>query len=95
MHCAQIIELKPCEVYMIINISPEDKKKYKKQLAKKRVSNRKNRPITLSVKAKTKALKNFDKAATGESKNMDIHVDEHMKMNDSYMRTGWYVPKEK
>ena len=95
MHCAQIIELKPCEVYMIINISPEDKKKYKKQLAKKRVSNRKNRPITLSVKAKNKALKNFDKAATEEVRNKDVNVDEHMKMNDSYMRTGWYVPKEK
>ena len=84
-----------CEALMIINISQEDKKKYNKQLAKKRVSNRKNRPITLSVKAKTKALKSFDKHATDEMKNKDVNLDEHMKMNDSYMRTGWYVPKEK
>ncbi len=79
---------------MIINISPEDKKKYKKQLAKKRVSNRKDRPIKLSNKAKTKALSNFGKAASEETRNKDVQVDEHMKMNDSYMRTGWYVPKE-
>jgi len=80
---------------MIINISQEDKKKYKKQLAKKRFSNRKNRPVTLSVKAKNQALKSFGKAASDEVRNKDVEVDEHMKMNDSYMRTGWYVPKEK
>ena len=80
---------------MIINISPEDKKKYKKQLAKKRVPNRKNRLIKLSTKTKNKAFANFDKATTEESKNADVQVDEHLKMNDSYMRTGWYKPKEK
>lgn len=80
---------------MIINISPEDKKKYRKELAKKRVSNRKNRLIKLSNKSKTKALASFDKATTEESRERDVHVDEHLKMNDSYMRTGWYVPKEK
>jgi hypothetical protein len=80
---------------MIINISPEDKKKYKAQLAKKRIPNRKNRLIKLSKKTKNKAFANFDKAATDESKNSDVQVDEHLKMNDSYMRTGWYKPKEK
>lgn len=79
---------------MIINISPEDKKKYRKQLARKRVGNRKNRLLTLSNKAKTKAFKSFGKAASEEIRNKDINVDHHMKMNDSYMRTGWYVPKE-
>lgn len=80
---------------MIINISPEDKKKYRREIAKKRVSNRKNRLIKLSKKSKNKALASFDRATTEENRERDVHVDEHLKMNDSYMRTGWYVPKEK
>ena len=80
---------------MIINISPEDKKKYHREITKKRVSNRKNRLIKLSKKAKNKALASFDKATTEENRERDVVVDEHLKMNDSYMRTGWYVPKEK
>lgn len=80
---------------MIINISPEDKKKYRKQMARKKIVPRKSRTSTLSDKTKIEAFKKFAKGTSEELREMDIQVDEHVKLNDSYMRTGWYEPKKK
>ncbi len=83
------------EVYMVLNISHEDKKKYRKQIAKGKISPRKSRTSTLSTKAKSEAFKKFAIATKEESMDKDFQIDEHLKMNDSYQRTGWYVPKKK
>jgi len=83
------------EVNMVLNISHEDKKKYKKQIAQGKISPRKSRTSTLSTKAKSEAFKKFAIATKDESMDKEILIDEHLKMNDSYQRTGWYVPKKK
>lgn len=80
---------------MIINISREDKKKYIDQIARKKITPRKRRTSTLSTKTKSEVFKKFVKASSEESWDKDIEIDEHVKLNDSYMRTGWYVPKKK
>ena len=80
---------------MVLNISHEDKKKYRKQIAKVKITPRKSRASKLSTKAKSEAFKKFAIASTEESMDKDVQIDEHVKLNDSYMRTGWYVPKKK
>ncbi len=80
---------------MVLNISHEDKKKYKKQIAQGKISPRKSRTSTLSSNAKSAAFKKFAVASNEEILDKDIQIDEHFKMNDSYQRTGWYVPKKK
>ena len=43
-----------------------------------------------------KAFKKFDQDHEPDANISDnVSIDEHVKMNDSYMRTGWYVPKKK
>ena len=76
---------------MIIGISHEDLKKLRAGRKKKEeVRPRKRRTAVLSKKTKQKALEQFEKGDTGDAKNKNVIVDPHVKMNDSYMRTGWY-----
>ncbi len=79
---------------MILNISHEDKEKYKERLKTKTTRARSKRTSLLSGKAKNKAFKEFE--GMGDEKlTKEVSIDEHMKMNDNYMRTGPYRPKKK
>ena len=82
---------------MIIDgLSRKDILKLKKARLKKELVSRRKRTSTLSDKTMKNVLKKFDK--DHDPKNMvqdEVSIDEHLKMNDSYMRTGWYVPKKK
>ena len=79
---------------MIIGMSHEDLKKLKAgRKPKDKVRPRKKRTTTLSAKAKTKAFKTLEDK--GGELNSKISVDPHVKMNDNYMRTGWYKPIKK
>lgn len=50
----------------------------------------------LSEKSMGKLFKKFDKDHEPDTKiSIDVNIDEHLKMNDSYMRNGLYVPKKK
>lgn len=81
---------------MVIGISHEDMKKLRAQQKKKsKIRPRKNRTTLLSKKSKDKAFKKFDQSPSAKNKNTDVSVDVHVKLNDNYMRTGWYVPKGK
>ena len=75
---------------MTISMNHRDLEKLRADRKKKVTSSRKKRPTLLSEKAKTKMMKKFDQEHEGE-----FTIDEHVKMNDSYMRTGLYVPKKK
>jgi len=84
------------EVIMILNISHEDMKKLKKARLKKVSQNRTTRTAMLSDKTLKKVFKKFDKDHDPKAQSNDtVNIDEHVKMNDNYMRTGWYVPKKK
>ncbi len=84
------------EAIMILNISHEDMKKLKKARLKKVSQNRTSRTAKLSDKTLKKVFKKFDKDHDPKAQSNDvITIDEHLKMNDNYMRTGWYVPKKK
>ena len=57
---------------------------------------RKKRSTVLTDKTMEKVFKKFDQDHDPDTKISDsVNIDEHVKMNDSYMRTGWYVPKKK
>jgi hypothetical protein len=79
---------------MVINISHEDKKKYNEGLKKDKTRVRTNRTRLVSGKIKNEAFKQLNEL-TADPKNNDVQIDEHMKMNDNYMRTGPYKPKKK
>jgi len=83
------------EVIMILNMSHEDMKKLRKDRLKKVVLKRTSRTAMLSDKTLKKVFKKFDQDHDPDSRSKDIAIDEHVKMNDNYMRTGWYVPKKK
>ena len=58
----------------------------------------KKRSTILSDKTMKKVFKKFDADHEPDANindDVNISIDEHVKMNDSYMRTGWYVPKKK
>ena len=84
------------QVSMVLNISHEDKKKYKESLKPKTVRVRTKRTTTMSDKLKTRSFKKFlnDPQRTKEV-DEDITIDEHLKMNDNFLRTGPYKPKKK
>jgi len=87
---------KVTEAIMILNISHEDMKKLRKGRKKIVSQNRTSRTTKLSDKTLKKVFKKFDKDHDPKAQNNDtITIDEHLKMNDNYMRTGWYVPKKK
>lgn len=78
---------------MIIGISHEDLKKLRAgQKKKEQVRPRKRRAALLSKKSKQKALQQFEKKDKDDAKNKNVIIDPHVKMNDNYLRTGWYKP---
>ncbi len=79
---------------MVLNISHDDKIKYKEGLKNKKIRARKNRSSLISDKSKNAAFKQFDKMTSSDMKK-EIQVDTHVKMNDNFMRTGPYSPKKK
>ena len=81
---------------VIDGLSSKEIKKLREQVARRPVGSRKKRSVTLSDKTTKKVFKKFDKDHDPDTKiGNDIPIDEHVKMNDAYMRTGWYVPKKK
>jgi hypothetical protein len=79
---------------MVLNISHEDKEKYKKLVEDRKPRARKKRASLLSDKTKDKAFKMYDKMTGNEAKT-EPEIDTHVKMNDNFMRTGPYRPKKK
>ena len=49
----------------------------------------------MSDKLKDQAFKKFDNDPKSKSVDEDITIDEHLKMNDNYLRTGPYKPMKK
>ena len=82
-------------MFAVLNISHEDKKKYKESLKDKKTTSRRRRTAILSDKTMGKALKQSQLYSTSAMEDGSVQVDEHMKMNDNYMRTGPYQPKKK
>ena len=79
-------------------LSSNDIKKLRENQARRPSRTRKTRASKLSDKTMKNAFKKFDADHEPGAKindEVDINIDEHVKMNDSYMRTGWYVPKKK
>jgi len=80
---------------MVLNISHEDKKKYKESLKPKIVRVRTKRTTKMSDKLKNRAFKKFGDDPKSKEADEDITIDEHLKMNDNFLRTGPYKPKRK
>ena len=80
---------------MVLNISHEDKRKYRESLKQKKTQVRRKRLSTMSDKLKNQAFKKFDSHPKSKSVDEDITIDEHLKMNDNFLRTGPYKPKKK
>ena len=83
---------------VIDGLSNREIKQLRENQARRPSRTRKKRSTKLSDKTMEKAFKKFDADhEPGAKINDDVHIniDEHVKMNDSYMRTGWYVPKKK
>jgi len=81
---------------VIGGMSHGDLQKLKESRAKKTGRARTKRTAVLSDKTRENVLKKFDKDHDQAAQEKDaVNIDEHVKMNDSYMRTGWYVPKKK
>ena len=80
---------------MVLNISHEDKKKYKESLKPKKNKVRVRRATTMSDKLKSRAFKQFSDAPKNKAIDEDITIDEHLKMNDNFLRTGPYKTKKK
>ena len=79
---------------MILNISHRDKLKYREATKSKPVRARKKRSSLLKQKSKDAAFKEFEEF--GETNlSSEVQVDEHVKLNDNFMRTGPYRPKKK
>lgn len=79
-------------------LSSKDIKELRENQARRPSRTRKQRSTKLSDKTMKKAFKKFDADHEPDTKindDVNISIDEHVKMNDSYMRTGWYVPKKK
>mgnify|MGYP006432147961 FL=1 len=80
---------------MVMNMSHEDKKKYLKSFGKRKLRTREQRSVILSDKTKNLLSKKFEDGHP-EGKNQDApQIDEHVRMNDNYLRTGPYKPKSK
>ena len=80
---------------MVMNMSHEDKKKYLKSFGKRKLRTREQRSVILSDKTKNHLSKKFEDGHP-EGKNQDApQIDEHVRMNDNYLRTGPYKPKSK
>ena len=80
---------------MILNMSHEDKKKYKEAFDVKKPRTRKKRSSILSNKTKSLLSKKFDDGHPEGKEQGTPQIDVHVKMNDNYLRTGPYKPKKK
>ena len=80
---------------MVLNISHEDKKKYKESLKPKNVKVRARRSTLMSDKLKNRAFKKFDNDPKSKSVDEEITIDEHLKMNDNFLRTGGWKETSK
>ena len=80
---------------MILNMSHEDKKKYKEAFDVKKPRTRKKRSSILSNKTKNLLSKKFDDGHPEGKEQGTPQIDVHVKMNDNYLRTGPYKPKKK
>ena len=83
---------------VIDGLSSAEIKKLRENQNRRPNRTRKTRAMTMSDKTTKKVLKKFDDDHEPDTKindEVNINIDEHVKMNDSYMRTGWYVPKKK
>jgi len=80
---------------MVLNISHDDKKKYKESLKPKKVKVRARRATLMSDKLKNRAFKKFSDDPKSKGVEEEITIDEHLKMNDNFLRTGPYKPKKK
>ncbi len=80
---------------MVMSMSHEDKKKYKESIKPKTVRVRTKRTTTMSDKLKNRAFKKFDEEPKNTGVDEEIIIDEHLKMNDNFLRTGPYKPKKK
>ena len=81
---------------VIDGLSSKEIKKLRENQTRRPARTRKARSTTMSDKTTKKVLKKFDDDHEPDTKITDnVSIDEHVKMNDSYMRTGWYVPKKK
>ena len=83
---------------VIDGLSRREIEKLRENQTRRPTRTRKTRATTMSDKTTKKVLKKFDDDHEPDTKINDdviISIDEHVKMNDSYMRTGWYVPKKK
>lgn len=81
---------------VIGGLSSKDLKKLKEDQNRKLTGTRKKRSTRLTEKTMKKVFKKFDQDHDPDlTISADVNIDEHVKMNDSYMRTGWYVPKKK
>ena len=80
---------------MVLNISHEDKRKYKESLKPTKGRARTRRLSTMSDKLREQAFKKFKNHPKSKSVDEDITIDEHLKMNDNFLRTGPYKPKKK
>ncbi len=80
---------------MIIGMSHRDLDRLKESRKKKAVTPRKKRTAVLSKKTKDQSYKNLEKMDIGQCKDNNVNIDESVKMNGDFMRTGWYVPKKK
>ncbi len=81
---------------VIDGLSSREIKKLREVQNRRPIRTRKKRPTMMSDKTTKKVLKKFDEDHDPDTNITDnVSIDEHVKMNDSYMRTGWYVPKKK
>ncbi len=83
---------------VIDGLSSREIKKLRESQTRRPTRTRKTRATMMSDKTTKKVLKKFDVDHEPDTKindEVNINIDEHVKMNDSYMRTGWYVPKKK
>ena len=83
---------------VIDGLSSREIKKLRENQTRRPTRTRKTRATMMSDKTTKKVLKKFDDDHEPDTKinnEVNISIDEHVKMNDSYMRTGWYVPKKK
>jgi uncharacterized protein YpuA (DUF1002 family) len=80
---------------MVISINADELKKLKQDRNIKKVGNRKNRTAVLPERVKEEAIRQFEETTSPHAREGDVEIDEHMKMNDTFMRTGKYHPKKK
>jgi len=81
---------------VIGGLSSREMKELREKQNRRPTRTRKKRSTRLTEKTMKKVFKKFDQDHDPDvTISADVNIDEHVKMNDSYMRTGWYVPKKK